>query len=382
MPDFVFITYGNSQFDFQASVAEELAEGFRALGYRAIASGFGDKERLSRASAIIRESGISLVVAMNGAGFSREPGGYSEFRNSLGAPVAAVFIDHPAYHTERIAAPIDRLLATTPGRYDAAFIRQFIRTDIPTPTIRHGAVRPLPGVAKPWRERDIDVLVPSSLHGDPDAERAAWPHRYGFVAAVLLNGVVEVHNAEPTRPLQEAVTDIVGDRVTSFNEFLEYFHVVDHHLRARAKLHAVRALRDAGVRVTVCGPGWPDLGDGVTLIPSVPAVEAFALMGRAKLVANHLPPYYESHERPLQAALYGAAAGSPPSDWLETAMDGQAIILPPPPKDAAATIAAALASPDLAERAALGRAAVENGQLWMHRSGELARIVGLERLCR
>ena len=100
-------------------------------------------------------------------------------------------------------------------------------------------------------------------------------------------------------------------------------------------------------------------------------------MGRSKIVLNHLPPYFQSHERPLQAAVCGALGASTPSDWVGRVMEGHALLLPLPVREAAEAVAAALADPALPERAALGRTAVVKGQMWRDRAAEFAAIAGL-----
>lgn len=377
MANSVLIIHGDSQFGFMDNVAEEVAGGFRALGMHAAVMHLLDEARVDKVGRLMHTVGIDLFLMMNGVGLDPENAGLLGFLDSLGVPVVAFFVDHPMYHAQRIAAPVRRLHVTIPNPHDADFIRRFIRDDIPIRHVAHGAGRPLPGLARPWAERDIDVLVPSSLSVLPEAERAAWPAKHGGIVAAQLNAIVAVHEAAPARPLHEAIQEVMGERAATIPQLFPYFLTVDGYLRSRAKLDSVRALVERGVAVTVCGPGWPELGGTLTLTGSVPLAEAFALMGRSRLVMNHLPAYYESHERPLQAALYGAAAVSTPSPWLDRVMAGEAVALPASAGDGAAVVAAALHDPDLPERAARGRRAVENGQMWAHRAAEVARFAGL-----
>lgn len=65
-------------------------------------------------------NGFGLPAAGQGAGF------YAEST----APVLVYFVDHPAYHYERIRAPLPRLIATFPTAHHVDFCRRFIRGDI------------------------------------------------------------------------------------------------------------------------------------------------------------------------------------------------------------------------------------------------------------
>lgn len=377
MRDFVLITHADSQFGFMDTVAAELAAGFRALGRRAIATHLLDAGRMAEASSIISQGGLGMVVLMNGIGMEAGTTDLVRFLASLNVPVVGFFLDHPAYHHHRIATQVPRLVVVTSCTHDDGFITRFIREDVPLKHVHHGAARVPPGVSLPWAERDIDVLVPSTLPVNPEVERPSWAARHGAIIAAQLNAIVEVHDSDPARPLHDAILEVLDGRILSLRDVLPYYCVTDLYLRARIKLDSVRALLDQGVRVTVLSDGWPDLGERGVRLPAVPIAEGHALMGRAKLVLNHLPPYMQSHERPLQAALCGAAAASTPSGWVDRVMGGHALMLPLPVRDAAAAVAAALADPGLPDRAALGGAAVANGQLWEDRAAELASLAGL-----
>lgn len=369
----VLVIHGDSQFGFMDGVSAELAEGFRALGHPAVAKHLLDKDLGAAVDVAVRGTGVGMVVLMNGAGLEPALKGFQDFLESLEVPVVAYFIDHPVYQLPRIVSPLPRLIVTTSCSHDGAFIHAHIRDDVRVETLHHGATPVPDAVVRPWAERTIDVLVPSTLSCLPEVERAAWRERYGAVVTALLNATVQVYDSAPEQPLQDAIRYVLGDRGVSLSEMSLYYKVVDHYLRARAKLDSVRALLGQGVAVTVLSSGWPDdLGGPVTRLPAVPVAEGWALMGRSKIVLNHLPGYFESHERPLQAAVCGAAAASTPSAWVARVTAGQAVALPNSPQEGAAAVAAALADPALPERAARGRAAVAAGQMWRDRAGELA----------
>lgn len=372
----VLIIHGDSQFGFLDGVAREVACGFQAMGRHPVVMHLRD-EALEKAASLIRTHGIELVLMMNGIGLSPESHTFQGFLNTLGVPAVAFFVDHPLYHGRRISAAVTRLIVTTTCGHDGDFIRTFIRDDVPVEHVHHGATPVPPEVVRPWKERDIAVLVPSTLSVIPEVERADWPARFGALGAAQLNAMVEAHDEAPGRPLSEAMQRVLGDRPVSWQELRAYYHVVDSHLRARIKLESVRALLDRGVRVTVLSAGWPDLGDRATHLPAVAIAEGYALMGRSKIVLNHLPPYFQSHERPPQAAVCGAVGASTPSDWVEKALDGHALMLPLPVREAAETIATALTDPALPDRAAVGGAAVMDRQLWRNRAAEFAAIAGL-----
>lgn len=372
----VLFLHGPSQFGFLNNIAREMAEGLREIGCPAFTKHVDDEDARLFINGLASDPGIEMFVMMNGASLGAGEA-FWRFLDLTNAPVVGFFVDHPLYHVGRIQAPIARLQVLTTCRHDQAFIKTFIRKDVPIDHLHHGATPVSPAVVKPWADRDIDVLVPSTLPINPEATRAGWPDRYGNVMAALLNAIVEIHDASPEQPLLDAIQYMLGDRAISLDEMISFYKVLDFYLRARIKLSSVRALAEEGVGVTVLSSGWPDdLGERVQRLPAVPVEEGYALMGRSKLVLNHLPPYFESHERPLQAAICGALAASTPSPWVERVMAGNALMLPLSPRESAAAIAATLSDPSLPERADRGRAAVANGQLWRDRGRELLTLAG------
>ena len=152
-----------------------------------------------------------------------------------------------------------------------------------------------------------------------------------------------------------------------------YFAAVDIYLRSRVKLDLVAALLHRPM--LICSAGWAALASKpgrAKFRPTIPATCAVATMRRAKIVLNPLPPYYESHERPLQAMANGAVAANGPSEFLYDAFPRGFLQLPAMPRAAAAVIEAAFDDDDgLRTIAETGHKACMAAHLWDHRARQL-----------
>lgn len=364
---------GKSDFDSVNTMVSDLGYGFVRLGWDVNVMDLRTPDCVSKTASLVRGQGVDLFLSVNGYGVPGADSTSIGFYAESAAPVLIYFVDHPIYHHTTIRAPLPSLRVTFPTAHHLDFCRAHIRNDIPMRHVGHGAAPARPNLVKDWSERDVAVFVPSSLGILPEDQRAQWGEQYGPQVAARLHCVVEAHEDDPARPLHLCVEEVVGS--VSLTLMHAYCTVADSYLRARVKLSCARAMVQAGLQPVICGPGWPDLGGGAVQMGAQPVQTAFEFMGRSRLVLNLLPPYYESHERPLQAALHGAVAASSPSPWLDGVLGGNMLSLSTSPVEAAAQLGAALADGDgLAACAAQGRAAVEAGHLWAHRAAELAEF--------
>jgi Glycosyl transferases group 1 len=360
---------GHSQYDSVNTMVEQLAAAFARAGAASLVLDTRAPGCVADAAALVRRGGVRLFVSLNGYGIPEEGVGfYAESK----APVLIYFVDHPAYHYPRVRAGLPRLIVSFPTAHHVEFCRRFIRDDIPLHHLPHATVA---AAAASWEERDIALFFSGSLLADPEAFRAGWAG-HGAEVARRLDAMVAAHDAAPTRPLHEAVLAALDGAEPPIEVLASYLITVDTYLRSRIKRDLAQAL--AHLPLTLCGEGWArfaDTGTRATVLPAMPAAATFAAMRRSRIVLNPLPPYYESHERPLQAMANGAVAANGPSAFMERAFPGGFLPLPAGPRAAAAVIEAALAEPmRLQAIAASGHAACLAAHLWDHRAAEMLRL--------
>ena len=369
----ILLFKGHSQYDSVNTMVEALAAAFvrQGIGTRILDTRAADC--VAEATALVRRGHVRLFLSLNGFGIPAVGQG-AGFYGESDAPVLIYFVDHPAYHLSRIRTPLPRLIATFPTAHHVAFCRNFIPADIPLRHLPHATEAAAPA---PWAGRERPLLLSASLMADPEPFRARWIE-HGPEVAARLNATVEAHDADPTAALHEIVLAVLGTR-PPIEVLASYMTTVDAYLRSRIKLAVAEAL--AHLPMLVCGEGWERLATGgtrATFRPAMPVSAVIAEMRRTKIVLNPLPPYYESHERPLQAMANGAVAANGPSGFMEAGFPDGFLRLPAAPRDTAALIEAALGDDDALEAmAARGHAACVAGHLWDHRAAEILRIAGI-----
>lgn len=363
---------GHSQYDSVNTMVEQLGAAFGRVGAPAVILDTRSASCVGEALALLRRGAVRLFVSLNGYGIPEEGAG---FYAESPAPVLIYFVDHPAYHYPRIRAGLPRLIATFPTAHHVEFCRRFIRDDIPLHHLPHATAA---ADAAPWKERDIALFFSGSLLADPESFRAEWAG-HGAEVAGRLGAIVAAHDAAPTRPLHEAVLAVLDGAEPPVEVLASYLITADTYLRSRVKRDLAQAL--AHLPLTLCGEGWARFAGELTratLLPAMPAAATFAAMRRSRIVLNPLPPYYESHERPLQAMAHGAVAANGPSGMMAAAFPGAYLPLPAGPQEAAAVIEAALADSALLQSiAGIGHNACLAGHLWDHRAAEILRLAGL-----
>jgi glycosyl transferase family 1 len=365
---------GHSQYDSVNTMVDALAVAFarRGIGTQILDTRAADC--VAAATALVRQGRVRLFLSLNGFGIPAVGQGAGFYAESA-APVLIYFVDHPAYHLGRIRAPLPRLIATFPTAHQVEFCRRFIRSDLPLHHLPHASDAAAPA---PWQGREGTLLLSASLIADPEPFRARWAE-HGAEVAARLNAMVEAHDAAPTAPLHEIALAVLGAAAPPVEVLASYMTTVDAYLRSRIKLALAQAL--AHLPMLVCGEGWQRLASGETRAsfrPAMPVSEVIAEMRRTKIVLNPLPPYYESHERPLQAMANGAVAANGPSGFLEGVFPDGFFRLPAAPRAAAAVIEAALADDAALEAIAMrGHEACLTGHLWDHRAAEMLRIAGV-----
>jgi len=369
--DLVVLFKGHSQYDSVNTMVDAVARALEGLGAPTRILDTRAADCVAAAVALVRQQRVRLFLSLNGFGIPAAGQG-AGFYAETDAPLLIYFVDHPAYHLPRIRASLPRLIMTFPTAHHVEFCRRFIRDDVALHHLPHATEA---AEAAPWDGRDLPLFLSASLLTDPEPFRAQW-RQHGPEVAARLEAMVEAHDAAPTAPLHEIVLGALGGAVPPIEVLASYMITVDTYLRSRIKLLLAQAL--AHLPLTLCGEGWAPHqvpGQQARFLPAMPVAETIAAMRRARIVLNPLPPYYESHERPLQAMANGAVAANGPCAPMAADFPGGFLPLPAEPGAAAATLEAALADDTrLQQVAAAGHAACLAGHLWHHRAAEILRL--------
>jgi hypothetical protein len=374
----VVLYRGHSDYESVGTMVQELAAAFQRRGLTPVLLDLRTPDCIAQAVRLVWDGDVRFFLSLNGYGIPA-PGQGAGFYAETKAPVLVYFVDHPAYHYPTIRAPLPHLAVTFATASEVPFCERHVRKDIPVRHMLHAA-EPAHDALPAWETRDIPLLLSASLHGDPDTIRAGW-RNHGAAVEQSLQQIVDVHDETPRRPLAEAIAHVIGRDDLPIEVLSSYFAATDIYIRSRACRDLVAAL--SHLPLMVCGKGWDGLaaeftvqGKQVRFLPSQTAPETMALMRRAKLVINPMPPYYESHERPFQAMAAGAVAAVGPGGVFDAPeFAGAVVTTPVDPHEAALALEAALADEQLlAEIAQGGTRAQKATHTWDHRASMLIKL--------
>lgn len=309
---------------------------------------------------LIAGGDIGLIFCLNGFGLPRHQG---SFYDKIEIPVFLYFVDHPAYHRDRILVPQRNRLMSFPSPNQIDFFHRFFDSELrffgSEVTVAHIPHAAVTGAPVPWRERDIDVFFSGSvMQGD----------------FRISDALLAAHDEDPLRPLEDILIETKSIPSPDMGSLLETFIQADGFLRNRVKRDLLEACAGR-MSMTICGEGWDDLGGpGVDVRGLVPAPQTLEMMAKSKITLNLLPPYYASHERVFQAMANGSVAATTPSEmWT----DAPGVLTLPYDADAAAAVLTDALADDagLQETAGKGTEAFLSSDTWEHRVAEIIEFV-------
>ncbi|MHA1597998.1 MAG: glycosyltransferase family protein [Alphaproteobacteria bacterium] len=348
----IILFKGVSEHNSVNGMVDAIADAFEARGFVCSIVNVAEGGLAKDMPDLIAGGDVCLIFSLNGFGLPRQTG---SFYDKTDIPVMVFFVDHPAYHRDRILAPVRNLMMSFPSPGHVDFCHRFFGPGLIVDHIPHAAVA---GAPLPWGARDIDVFFSGSpLSGDFRIADAA----------------LAAHDADPLRPLEDILIDTDGVAASDLESLLTTFVQADGFLRNRVKRDFLKAC--GALSLTVCGEGWDDLGGpGCDVRGRVSAQQTLEMMARSKITLNLLPPYYASHERIFQAMANGSVAATTPSD-LSTKLPGL-LTLPYDADAAALSLAENLAFDEgLRELAGQGERTFHSAHTWDHRVGDIIAFV-------
>ncbi|HEY1504295.1 MAG TPA: glycosyltransferase [Stellaceae bacterium] len=374
-PGTVVLYRGHSDYESVGTMVRDLAAAFARSGLNPVLLDLRAPDCVAQAVRLARGGDVRFFLSLNGYGIPA-PGQGAGFYAETATPVLVYFVDHPAYHHKTIRAALPHFAVSFATVSEVLFCRHAVRRDIPVSHLPHAA-EPLEEAPLAWETRDLPLLLSASLHGEPEALRARW-RDHGATVEQALNNIVAEYDLSPRVPLDETMTRVLGRDDLPIEVLASFFATADIFIRSRARRDLVLALSD--LPLTVCGRGWEGIAalcaaqdKRARFLPAQDAPAAMAMMRRAKLVLNPMPPYYDSHERPFQAMAAGAVAVVGPGNLFDAPPFEDAVLtMPVEPRAAADIISAALADETrLPAIACAGMRLQKAAHTWDHRAATL-----------
>lgn len=179
----------------------------------------------------------------------------------------------------------------------------------------------LDGLAREWKDREIEVLYVGSYKGNLDLSLLADGGEE-ILEKLLQNRdctteeVIEKH-------LREQEGDVSDERIKQ--EILKH-RTVDLYIMTYIRVAVIKALIQGGINVTVYGGGWDAFGyfnDPHFIYKGATSqLECLEVMKNSKIVLNVMPWFKKGiHDRVINAMLAGAIALSDSSIYMDEILE-------------------------------------------------------------
>ena len=326
---------------------------------------------------LFREQGLDAVVTFNNRGFRMPFSDRGSLWDLWNVPCFNVLVDHPMYYYDTLDECPGQGIVVCSDRNHVKYVERFcpaVHRALFLPT--GGAELPRAQGRKPIAERSIDVLFIGSYKYHAD-------YAYDALDEAVMDDLIlrpgRTYEAALEARLRLAQPDVSED---ALRRTIEAHRFVETNLCAMYRAEILRALTQAGIRVTVYGEGWEhtDLPGqpGFDCHAPVSFEDGLALMADSRIVLNQMAWFKDGgSERIFNAMLQGAVSLTDDSLWLrEQFTDGEDLVfyalaaLEELPR----TAAALLGDPGRMQRIAdNGYAAAAACHTWAHRAAELAQ---------
>ncbi len=310
---------GQSQYGGTRLFADEAAAAFERAGHPAeVMDVVGCPTYQADLAAAAATGRFGLVLSFNALG---------DFRSADGATIPEMFgCPHVVWHTDYVLTSWDRLQATPP----ATTLLVVDPTQIDALNAAMGEGRhparffPHPAVGQPVPdEPDVEAFVaarpiPVLWSGGFVQPQRPWSSASPTIQKVM-DSAVELALADEWMPPHLALAQVlkaIGHDVRdpARRHLLASACLIDGEVRATRRHAFLLALAESGVELHICGGGWePHLYrfPSATWHGSVEMTRMVELMRQSRLVLNTNGNFGAgSHERPVSAALAGAATFS------------------------------------------------------------------------
>lgn len=375
---------GQSQYDVLRVMIEDLAEGFKSLGYKTEIIDLMETEALDKLQQV--KGKIKCFISFNGNGLGIDVKGVPIY-DVLHIPLIAWHVDHPFYLKARLCAPIENMIQVISNQNNYEFyVNEYRLPGTISKCLQLGGARKVDRII-PYAERTNGLVFFGSYSNNLDDMKENL--KLGNPAfQTLLSSTAEEALFEEERELYEIFYSNLEKKGVAPNDLpkdnlMPVMAAIDDYVRTYRRTHVLKALKD--FPITIYGNGWEKFDKShkhnMTLLPAQGFVETNVIMANSKLVLNIMPNNRTGiHDRLTYACHQGTACLSEYTPGIaETFTHDKDIFLYHMTPDLEGTLYSQVDSlmnnPDKMEAVAeQGRINIEANFNWKSRAKELVNL--------
>lgn len=297
-------------------IAEQYALSIESLGHTVFRFDKSDMGTSYEELIAFRENGLDCAIVFNNNGFQMFLESGRSIWDIWDIPCYNIIVDHPMYYFDTLDhAPHNGIVACA-DRYHMDYIKRFY------PTVRKTIFLPTAGECrkpfeelKPFEDRSIDVLFIGTYKYDDKL-------LYDEFSTYLTSEIIQ----HPGQTFENTLENCLASRNHTMpdeelKEFIQSQRFCDKNVTAFFRIMILKALLDAGIRITVYGRNFEnsELAGHPNLIykGTCSMEEGIRLMEDSKIVLNQLAWFKAgTSERIYEAMLQGAIALTDDSLYL------------------------------------------------------------------
>lgn len=284
---------------------------------------------------VLVKNSIDLIIDFNGIASEIKIQNQSVY-DALNIYYLAIYVDHPAYHMQRLCMPNMHYLASFIDKNHVEFVQKTIPNSQKLKFFLPHAGKNVCKIKnlKDYQEiKSIDILFTGSA---PNMIEKTWKDSSSVIVANMMEKMANIMEKDMDMDLVEIFDRVELDEnilLSSIGEaqYAKYLHFPITYLRKIRRKNLFKALCESGLNITVCGVGWEDMVKkykNVTYAGTVGMEKNLELMSKSKiLVHNNIDFSRGSHERVFNAMLNNTFVFSDKSEYYDKFFkDGEDII--------------------------------------------------------
>lgn len=236
------------------------------------------------------------------------------------APFYDIILDHPLYHHDILKQKLKNFHVICLDENHKKYIEKYY------PHIQSVQVLPMTGdtYVRSTALKTIDLLFTGTYTPPKDIQDII-----DMEPSILKKDITHLieHMLSYTEMTQEEALQLVmkdSGIITpdNFPVFMQHYFLASTYVCAFIREKVINILLDANIPITICGNGWNKFkhkkSDLLTLKPSVPYQDTFALMSQAKIALNIMPWFKAgAHDRIFSAMLNKCVSLTDSSTYLK-----------------------------------------------------------------
>lgn len=311
-----------SRYNVLVNLEDGLIAALENIGYQVVEFFLDDPNDMIKKIMYLYGENLTAILGFNGVGSDVRFADGTYANDVLKAPYYGIYVDHPAYHYERLEQTFKNKAAFAVDEDFVTYIKKHY-SDIKVAMLPHAVSMEKCDIEYRSRTKNIVFLGSycdqKSILDDIDKiqDKSLIDLIYTVIYTMLENMEMTIDQAFD-KIIEESGADIQGELYKSFMNVITY---ADKYVRSYIRSLVIKTIAESGLQIDVYGQGWEKFEcsnpENLRIHNAVDYKEAKNVMKEAKIVLNVMPWFKKgSHERVFMAMMSGAVCVTDENQYI------------------------------------------------------------------